>query len=169
MAGQGEQVGDSVGVAADVDAEDARLSAVHREEGGEHLQGGGLAGAVRAEHAEDLAAPDLEVDAVDRPEVVEGLDETSGRDGQVGVRYSCHGSRLTCPGFTAPSRRFQLIAWFTHPRKWSSTAGSPATEIAVSSPRRHSQASSSAAGPLTTTSGSPSRGSTFAMSSSSYD
>jgi hypothetical protein len=33
--------------------------------GGEHLEHGGLAGAVGSEDAEDLAAADLQVDAVD--------------------------------------------------------------------------------------------------------
>ena len=40
-----------------------------REEAGEHADGGGLPGAVRAEVAEDLAALDLERDAVHRAEL----------------------------------------------------------------------------------------------------
>ena len=43
------------------------LAAVHRQQGREHLQHRGLAGAVGPEDAEDLAAADLEVDRRRRP------------------------------------------------------------------------------------------------------
>ena len=59
------------GSVRDVVAEDLAGPAVDREEGGEHLEHGGLAGAVGAEDAEDLAAVDLEVDAVDGAVVAE--------------------------------------------------------------------------------------------------
>ena len=52
------------GLASYVDPEDLGLALVDRQQGGEHPQHGGLAGAVGAEHAEDLAAADLQVDAV---------------------------------------------------------------------------------------------------------
>ena len=86
LPGHADELADHVRVSTDVDAEDAGLAAVDRQQGREHLEGRGLAGAVGAEHAEDLAATDLEVDPVDRPEVAERLDEPGGRDGQVGVR-----------------------------------------------------------------------------------
>ena len=44
-----------------------------REQRGEHADGGGLAGAVRAEHAVDGAGLHAEVDAVDRAVVAEDL------------------------------------------------------------------------------------------------
>ena len=42
-----------------------------RQEAGQHLHGGGLAAAVRAEEAEDLAAPDAKADMVDGDEIAE--------------------------------------------------------------------------------------------------
>ncbi len=76
-------------------------AAVHREQRGEHLEHRGLAGAVGSEDAEDLAAAYLQVDAVDGPEVAEGLHEAVGSDGQLGrgggVRVHDHDSGR--PGF----------------------------------------------------------------------
>jgi hypothetical protein len=80
-----------------------------------------------AEHAEDLAAAHLEVDPVDRALRPEGLDESGGRDGQVGVRNSCHARRVSVGGFTPPSLRFHrfrtrqshVIGWLTASRKRS--------------------------------------------------
>ena len=69
------------GSVRDVVAEDLAGPAVDREEGGEHLEHGGLAGAVGAEDAEDLAAVDLEVDPVDGALVAELLDEPGRPDG----------------------------------------------------------------------------------------
>ena len=96
------------------------LAAVDRQQRGEHLEHRGLAGAVGAEHAEDLAAADLEVDAVDGAQVAEGLDEAVGRDGQLGrgggVRVHEHDScgspvspRLHT-GFTAGQPGFDSLA-----------------------------------------------------------
>ena len=53
-------------VSPQVRARDGRLSPVRDDQRREHPQGGGLAGAVRAEEAEDLAFLDGEVDAADR-------------------------------------------------------------------------------------------------------
>ena len=64
--------------------EDLRLATVDRQQGGEHLEHGGLAGAVGSEDAEDLAAADLEVDAVDRTLFAEVLHQAAGRDSQGG-------------------------------------------------------------------------------------
>ena len=123
------------------------LAVVDRQQGGEHPQHRGLAGAVGAEHAEDLAAADLEVDAVDRALVAEGLDQAGGGDGQVGVREMCHAHSVRARGFTPPSRRFQLIGWLTASRKWSKVGPSPVMLTSAPSPRRHSHAFSAAGGP----------------------
>ncbi len=87
------------------------LTLVDGEQGGEHPDHGGLAGAVGAEYAEDLAAAHFEVDAVDGAEVAEGLDEPGGADREVacGVGGSGHGSTVGPRGFTAPSHRFHRL------------------------------------------------------------
>jgi hypothetical protein len=52
------------------------------EQAGEHLDGGGLAGAVGAEEAEELAGLDDEIEVVDGGEAAgEGAGETVGGDG----------------------------------------------------------------------------------------
>ena len=85
LAGDAEQLADDVRLAADVDAEDGRLARVDRQQGREHLEHGGLAGAVGAEHAEDLAAAHGQVDGVDGALVAERLDQAVRVDGQRGV------------------------------------------------------------------------------------
>ena len=70
------------GLPAYVGAEDLRVAGVDREQGGQHLEHGGLAGAVGSEDAEDLAAVDGQVDAVDGALVAEPLDQAVGLDGQ---------------------------------------------------------------------------------------
>ena len=55
------------------------------QQGGEDADGGGLAGAVGAEHAEHGARGDGEVDALQRPRLPEALDEALGLDHQVTV------------------------------------------------------------------------------------
>ena len=67
-----------VRLAAHVDAEDlARRRASIGSSVASILQHRGLAGAVGAEDAEDLAAAHLEVDAVDGAQVAEGLDQAA--------------------------------------------------------------------------------------------
>ncbi|OPZ23512.1 MAG: hypothetical protein BWZ02_03186 [Lentisphaerae bacterium ADurb.BinA184] len=79
-------------------AKDDELAARGVEQAEEELDGGGFAGAVGAEQAEDLAAGDREVYAVDgarfgaAPEVAEHLGEAAGLDDQV-VRGGSHGVR----------------------------------------------------------------------------
>ena len=51
-----------------------------RQKAGQHLHGGGLAAAVRAEKAEDLALLDFEAHVIDRDELVEPLGEPDGFD-----------------------------------------------------------------------------------------
>ena len=118
LARHAEQLPHDVRLAADVDAEDARLAGVDREQGGEHLEHGGLAGAVGAEYAEDLAATDGQVDRVHGALVAERLDQAVGVDGEGGVLErsldadpGCGGDRWSHAvnhrprGFTPPSRR----------------------------------------------------------------
>ena len=51
-----------------------------RQKAGQHLHGGGLAAAVRAEKAEDLALLDFEAHVIDRGEGAEALGEPVGFD-----------------------------------------------------------------------------------------
>ncbi|GAA4964504.1 hypothetical protein GCM10023238_35180 [Streptomyces heliomycini] len=60
---------------------DDGLAAVGPQQGGQAADGGGLARAVRPEQAQDGALGDFEVDAVQCPDVPEGLDQTFGIDG----------------------------------------------------------------------------------------
>ena len=67
------------------------LPAGRREQRAEHLHGGGLAGAVGAEQAVDLAPVDGEVEAVDRGDLPEGAGEAAGGDGGVVADSSARG------------------------------------------------------------------------------
>ncbi len=53
----------------DLGAEQPGLALAGRQQAGQHLHGGGLAAAVRAQETEDLALADAEVDVIDRDEV----------------------------------------------------------------------------------------------------
>ena len=71
-------------LANDVVAGDPRGPGGGGQERGQHVHGGRLAGAVRAQEAVDLARPHLEVDAVDRPRaVLEFADEALDLDALV--------------------------------------------------------------------------------------
>ena len=102
LPGDTEQLTHLVRVGPDVDAEDLGVAAVDPQQRRQHREHRGLAGAVRAEHAEDLAAAYLQVDAVDGAVVTEVLDQTGGvhREGGVGVG---HGSSVGAAGFTVVS------------------------------------------------------------------
>ena len=63
-----------------IEAEHRGLAAVALSIALEDLDGGRLAGAVRAEQAEDLAARDLEADPPERLVAVVGLAQTADRD-----------------------------------------------------------------------------------------
>ena len=52
-----------------------QCAAARRKQAAQHAEGGGLAGAVGPEQAEDLAAAHLEVDVVDGGEGAEFLDQ----------------------------------------------------------------------------------------------
>ncbi|GEM_PF-6197601 len=90
------------------DLEDLGRSGVDPQQGGEHPEHGRLAGAVGAQHSEDGAAWDVEVDAVDGPQVAEGLDQSSGPDGRVngGVRAGKSARPRFHRTLTAVSRGF---------------------------------------------------------------
>ena len=77
-----DELAHRVGLAPDVIAEDARGAAFDGQQGGEHLQHGGLARAVGPQHPEDLTLVDDEVDAVDSTVGAEGLDQTLSLDGK---------------------------------------------------------------------------------------
>ena len=87
LAGEADAGSDRVGPPGHVEAEDLGVAAVGREHGGQDPDGGRLAGAVGAEHAEDGAGRHLEVDAGQRLEVTEALGEALDPDrGGLGVR-----------------------------------------------------------------------------------
>ena len=72
--------------AGDVVAVEQHPSGGRQLEARDHAQGRRLAGARRAEHREELAVADLEVDAVDRRDVTEPLLEALEPNGRSRVR-----------------------------------------------------------------------------------
>ncbi len=72
---------DALRVLRDVDTEDEPRARGRREQAAQHADGRGLAGAVRAEEAEDLALGHRERHAVDRGEGAEALGELAELDG----------------------------------------------------------------------------------------
>ena len=94
LPGHAEELADGVRVASYVDAEDARVALVDREQGGQHLEHGGLAGAVGSQDAEHLASVHGQVDAVDGAVVAEALDHAVRLDG--GCRRARGGVELLC-------------------------------------------------------------------------
>src|SRR5437667_84346 len=116
------QLADAVAPLARVDTKDADRSARRDEQRREHLHGGGLAGAVRPQEAEDLAALDAKINAVygtealaavglapealpDRaPSLLEDLDEVFRLDGgrrhstKISTRSSSSAISTTLPG-----------------------------------------------------------------------
>ena len=66
-------------------AEQQRLALARRQQAGQHFHGRGLAAAVRAEEAEDLAALDGEAHAIDRGEVAEPAGEVARDDDRLAV------------------------------------------------------------------------------------
>ena len=93
---EGEAFGDDADLALDfdgvgdgVEAEDLDGAGGGSEQAGEHLDGGGFAGAVGAEEAEELAGSDGEVDVLNGGEFAEAAGEAGGDDGRdhVGEAY----------------------------------------------------------------------------------
>ncbi len=83
LAEEGHALGDDADVALDLDgvveevfAEDLDGAGAGSEEAGEHLDGGGFAGAVGAEEAEELAGFDREIDVIDGGEAIESAGES---------------------------------------------------------------------------------------------
>jgi hypothetical protein len=81
LAVQGVLLGDDAGqllgqrrVGGDVHVADQGAAGGGHDAGGEHAGGGGLAGAVRAEEAEDLPGPHVQVQLVHRGEISAGVD-----------------------------------------------------------------------------------------------
>ena len=81
-----------------VETEDAQRPAADRRDAADHPHRRALAGAVRPEEAERLAAPDVEVDSVDRDEVAEPLHEAASVDH---CAVLAHGAQPTYAGRTA--------------------------------------------------------------------
>src|SRR5262249_34961339 len=74
------------GVVAKVDAGDASVALGRLEQAAEHAEGGGLAGAVWPEQAEDFAGVHFERDVRGGTEVAEALGETARADDRRGAR-----------------------------------------------------------------------------------
>jgi hypothetical protein len=70
-------------IGPDVMSEHPGVSAVRPQQPDRHRQGRGLAGAVRAEQAEERSGRHVEVDAGDRDLVVEPLGESADREGRL--------------------------------------------------------------------------------------
>ena len=69
-----------MGFAGDVDTKDLRGPVIDAQQRGEHVDHRRLACPIGAQHAEDLARVDVEVDVVDSGVVAEGLDEPANAD-----------------------------------------------------------------------------------------
>ena len=88
LAGEADAPAQLGGVADDVEARDEHGAGVGLQQRREHADRGRLAGAVGAEEPEHAARRDLEVDAVEGPDVAEGLHETGHADRRLArVRY----------------------------------------------------------------------------------
>jgi hypothetical protein len=72
----------------------------------EHLQGGGLAGAVRAEQSEDLTPPHGQIDAAYRLESAVPATQFANLDDEVRVHPHCHGGQPAQPDAPVRSRRY---------------------------------------------------------------
>ena len=69
-------------------AEQQRLAFARRQQAGQHLHRRGLAAAVRADEAEDLAALDGEAHAVDGGEIAEPAGQVARDDDRRAVNYA---------------------------------------------------------------------------------
>jgi hypothetical protein len=89
LAGHPDGRADEIRLGAHIVATHAHLARAGRDEGGQDLDCGGLARAVRAEQREDRALWDRQVDAIQHPPAAERLAEPPGRDRQ-GLVLLCH-------------------------------------------------------------------------------
>jgi hypothetical protein len=80
LAGDADRLPDPVRVRGEIVSGDRDGAGVGGDQGGEDVDGGRLAGAVRAEQGEDGALGNVQVDAVEHDLVAEGLAQAGGRD-----------------------------------------------------------------------------------------
>src|SRR5262249_50668364 len=104
-------------------AEDAHLSAGGREQTGEHLDGGGFAGAVRSEKTVKRSAPDLQVETVhsaDRAELPRESPSFNREVHHLGwrVAFSDAGSEWIMDG-KCKLARTSLPSFWSLPSIWS--------------------------------------------------
>ena len=82
-------------MSVEIEAEDFDASGTGRKQSGEHLDGGGLSCAVRAEETEELSGRDAQVDVVDGNEFSEAAGQALGRDGGCEIHQSSESSTPT--------------------------------------------------------------------------
>ncbi len=89
---------DRLGLAHRVPPHDPGFTGGRVHDGGEHAHGGGLAGAVRPDEAEDLTLGDGKIEAVHGRKVVETLGQVVGLyDGKRGVHFPVPGPPAAVP------------------------------------------------------------------------
>ncbi len=76
------------------DAQDARVGLLLADD---HAKEGGLAGAVRADHADDAAAREREIEVVDEEAIAVGLLEVLGLDHDVAEARATEGMWISVP------------------------------------------------------------------------
>ena len=119
-----------LGPGGDVEAGDRGPPDGGPGEGAQHLDGGGLAGTVRAEEGEDLALAHREVDPVDRRQVTVALGEATNEDGSRRVGGPGRSGAAGC----VPDRRLLGVRSVARCRALMS-AGPHTTTIAPAAPR----------------------------------
>ena len=85
LQGDADGAADLTVLGQDVEPGDAGAAIGGTQERRQHAHGGGLAAAVLSEESEDLPRPNPQIDAVDRMDVAEMLDQTVRFDRQIGV------------------------------------------------------------------------------------
>jgi len=83
----------------------------------QHLQGGGLTGAVRAEQGEDLSPPHGQIDAAHRLECAVAAPQFADLDREVRVHTHCHAGQPARPD--TPSVVADITDRPDTPREWS--------------------------------------------------
>ena len=120
LAGEADRAAHLLGVADDVVAADPGDAGVGAQQGGEDADGGGLAGAVRAEHAEHGALAGGQVDAGEGLGVAEALGQPFGFDGVVDsavvMVQECAGAAGTAR--TRAGSRWQALAACSVTPRW---------------------------------------------------
>ena len=98
---------------ADPLAVEQDLAVGRRQERGDQLEQRALAGAVRADHREDLAVRDLEADVVDRDQAAEALGQML--DAEQAHRSAPIRSRTSLPRLRMPLGRNSITAIISTP------------------------------------------------------